>query len=349
MSPLPSRFTLSELSARHDLPSQGDGGHAVSGVATLQDAGPDDLAFLANPAYRPRLADTRAGIVVLNADDAAGYPGKCLVAKDPYLAYARIAAGFDRRPVPAPGIHPNAVDSPSARLGTDVHDGPGAVIGDNCVIGERCCIGPNCVVSDGCTLGPDVRLVANVTLGDGVRLGARVIAHPGAVIGADGFGLALAGDHWEKVPQLGSVVIGDDCEIGANSCIDRGAIGDTVLEEDVRIDNLCQLGHNVRVGAHTAMAAFTGIAGSTRIGRYCMFAGRSGAHGHIEIADRVTVSAMTMVRKSIIEPGTTWSGGIPARPLREWNRALSHLTRLDTLRQRLAALEKHNEENQDDE
>ena len=181
----------------------------------------------------------------------------------------------------------------------------------------------------GCRVGADTRLAANVTLCDGVTLGRRVLVHPGAVIGADGFGIAHAGGAWEKVPQLGSVVIGDDCEIGANTCIDRGAIGDTVLEEDVRIDNLCQIGHNCHIGAHTAMAAYTGIAGSTRIGRGCLFAGRSGAHGHLEIADRVTVSAMTMVKKSITEPGTTWAGGIPAQPIREWQRVLGQLRRLD--------------------
>ena len=344
----PSRFTLSELSGRFALRAQGDGDCAVSGVGTLESAGPDDLAFLANLAYRPQLAHSRAGIVILRADDAAGFAGNCLVADDPYLAFARIAGLFDRRPRPEPGIHERAVVHPDAVLGADVHIGPGAVVAAGCTLGDRSSIGPNCVLGQGCTLGPDVRLVANVTLGDGVRLGARVLVHPGAVIGADGFGLALAGDHWEKVPQLGSVVLGDDCEVGANSCIDRGAIGDTVLEEDVRIDNLCQVGHNCHIGAHTAMAGMVGIAGSTRIGKYCMFAGRSGAHGHIEIADRVTVAAQSMVKKSITEPGTTWSSSIPARPLREWQRIVGHLNNLESSVQRLRALQRSKAETRDD-
>jgi len=348
MSSKPARFTLSELSGRFALRAQGDGGRAVTGVGTLDGAGPDDLAFLANPAYRAQLQHSRAGIVVLRADDAAAFPGNCLLADDPYVAFARIASLFDRRPLPAPGIHERAVVHPGTVLGADVYIGPGAVVGADCTLGDRCSIGPNCVLGHGCSLGPDVRLVANVSLGDGVRLGARVLVHPGAVIGADGFGLVLAGDHWEKVPQLGSVVVGDDCEVGANSCIDRGAIGDTVLEEDVRIDNLCQVGHNCYIGAHTALAGMVGIAGSTRIGKYCMFAGRSGVHGHIEIADRVTVAAQSMVKKSITEPGTTWASGIPVRPLREWQRILGHLNQIESSVKRLRALERSNAETRDD-
>jgi UDP-3-O-[3-hydroxymyristoyl] glucosamine N-acyltransferase len=167
-------------------------------------------------------------------------------------------------------------------------------------------------------------------------------------LGADGFGFAFAGTHWEKVPQLGGVVIGDDCEIGANTTIDRGAIEDTVLEEDVRVDNLVQIAHNVHIGAHTAIAAMAGIAGSARIGRYCMLAGRSGVMGHIEIADRVTVAAYSVAYNSIEEPGTTWSGLIPAQPLKEWQRNLSRLRTLDDLARRLKALDKNHRESKED-
>lgn len=324
-----ARHTLAELSARFKLRLEGDGSHVVSQVDTLRGAGPDAIAFLSNPAYRSDLTGNRAGAVILKAEDLEANPGNSLVADDPYLSYARIACLFDHRPVAEPGTHPNASVDASAAVGEGVHIGPGAVVGRGCRIGDGCSIGPGCVLAEDSQIGAGSRLAANVTLCDGVVLGRRVLIHPGAVIGADGFGIARAHDHWEKVPQLGSVVIGDDCEIGANSCIDRGAIGDTVLEEDVRIDNLCQIGHNCHVGAHTAMAAFTGIAGSTRIGRNCLFAGRSGAHGHIQIADGVTVSAMTMVKKSITEPGTTWSGGFPAQPIRDWQRIVGHLKRLD--------------------
>lgn len=341
-------YTLAELASRFDLRLVGDGQRTVRHLATLAEAGPDCLSFLSNAAYRPQLAGTRAGVVVLAERDAGDCPVPCLVSDDPYVSYARIARLFDQRPRTEPGIHPTASVHASAALGRDVHVGAGAVIGADCEIGQACSIGPGCVIGPGCRLGAGTRLVANVTLCDGVRLGQRVLLHPGAVIGADGFGIAWAGEAWEKVPQLGSVVIGDDCEIGANSCIDRGALGDTVLEEDVRIDNLCQIGHNCRVGAHTAMAAYTGIAGSTRIGRGCLFAGRSGAHGHIEIADRVTVSAMTMVKKSITEPGTTWSAGIPARPIRDWQKVLGRLNRLDELARAVRGTRKETEDTDDD-
>ncbi len=334
----PSEFyTLAELADRFALTLVGDGEHRVNCVGTLAEAGPDAVGFLSNPAYRNQLADCRAGVIIVSEADSADCPGNHLIARQPYLAYARIAALFDTRPATPAGRHASAVIHPSASLASGVAIGAGAYIGPDCVLEAGVSVGPGCVLASDVHLGEGCRLIARVTLGDGVRLGQRVLIHPGAVIGADGFGIAHAGDHWEKVPQLGSVRIGDDCEIGANSCIDRGAIGDTVLEEDVRIDNLCQIGHNCHIGAHTAMAAFTGIAGSTRIGKNCLFAGRAGAHGHIEIADGVTVSAMTMVKKSISEPGTVWSSGIPAQPMREWQKTLGHLRRLGVTLKKLRA------------
>jgi len=323
------RYTLAELAERFSLRLEGDGDHAVSRIGTLHGAGPDAVTFLSNPAYRAQLARTRAGAVILSAQDAAANPGNSLIAEDPYLAYARVASLFDHRPVAEPGIDASASVDASARLGEGVHIGPLVVIGPGCEIGDGCSIGPGCVLLAGCRLGAGVRLMANVTLCDGVTLGRRVRVHPGAVIGADGFGIARAREGWVKVPQMGAVVVGDDCEIGANTCIDRGAIGDTVLEEDVRLDNLCQIGHNCHIGAHTAMAAMTGIAGSTRIGKNCMFGGRSGASGHLEIAENVTIGAMSTVMRNITEPGTTWSGNIPAQPIRDWQRTVSRLNRLD--------------------
>jgi len=339
-----SQYRLSELSARFQLELRGDGEHRVDGVGTLGSAGPGQLSFLANRAYASQLPDTRAGAVILAETDAAACPTNCLVAPDPYLAYARVAALFDPRPAPAPGVHPSAVIAESARVGAGVSIGARAVVGERCVIEDGCSIGPGCVLEAEVTLGAACRLYANVSLGYGVRLGRRVIVHPGAVIGADGFGIAFAGDHWEKVPQVGSVVIGDDCEIGANSCIDRGAIGDTVLEEDVRIDNLCQVAHNVHIGAHTAMAAFCGIAGSARIGRYCVLAGAVGISGHLQIADRTTVTGATNLMRSVSEPGQSWSAMLPARPTREWQRNAARFNQLDELARRVRRLEKKTRE-----
>jgi UDP-3-O-[3-hydroxymyristoyl] glucosamine N-acyltransferase len=334
------QYSLSDLSARFGLELRGDAEHRVDGVGTLADAGPGQVSFLANPSYRRQLPGTRAGAVILKPADAGDCPTNCFVADDPYLAYARLAGLFDPRPVPAPGIHPTAAVAASARIGRDVAIGAQAVVGEDCVVGDGCILGAGCVLEPGCHLGEGCRLYPRVTLGYATRLGRRVIVHSGAVIGADGFGIAFAGDHWEKVPQVGAVLIGDDCEIGANSCIDRGAVGDTVLEEDVRIDNLCQIGHNVRIGAHTAIAGNSGIAGSARIGRYCLLGGGAGVAGHIELADRTTVAAATNVMRSITESGQTVSSQFQAVPLRDWQRNLARLRQLEALNARVRRLEK---------
>jgi UDP-3-O-[3-hydroxymyristoyl] glucosamine N-acyltransferase len=334
------QYSLSDLSARYQLELRGDGEHMIDAVGTLAEASSGQITFLANPGYRKQLPATRAGAVILKEGDAANCPTNCLIAPDPYLAYARVAALFDPRPAAPAGIHPSAVIAESARLGQDLSIGPHVVIGDNCQIGNGCTIGPGCVLEAGVALGDGCRLYANVSVGYGVRIGQRVIIHPGAVIGADGFGIALAGDHWEKVPQVGTVIVGDDCEIGANSCIDRGAVGDTVLEEDCRLDNLVQIGHNVVVGAHTAIAAMGGAAGSAKIGRFCLLGGQAAVNGHQEIADRTTLAATSKVMKSITQPGETWSGLIPAQPIREWQRSLARLRKLDELNQRVQNLEK---------
>jgi len=336
---LKSTYSLSELSTQFGLTLVGDGGVLIDGVGTLESAGPTQITFLNNPSYRKQLSETRAGAVILREQDAADCPTRCLVAVDPYVAYARLAVLFDPRTGPEPGIHPSAVIAKSARLGKNVGIGPNVTLGEHCEIGDGCTIGPGSVLDAECRLDENCNLVANVTLGHGVSLGKRVIIHPGAVIGADGFGIAFAGDHWEKVPQLGSVVLGDDCEIGANTCIDRGAVGNTVLENDVRIDNLCQVAHNVHIGAHTAIAGATGIAGSTRIGRNCLLGGSVGVVGHLQIADRVSINGGSQVTRSILEPGAVWNGIVPSMPVKIWNRNLARLRKLDELARKVRALE----------
>jgi UDP-3-O-[3-hydroxymyristoyl] glucosamine N-acyltransferase len=336
-----TKHRLGDLAARFELELRGDPDTMIEGVGTLRGATASRLSFLANRAYRKELAATRAGAVIVKESDAAACPCPCLIATDPYLAYARVAVLFDPRPPTAPGVHPTAVIDASATLGQNVSIGAHVVIGADCEIGDGSSIGPNSALEPGCVLGAGCRLHANVSLGYGVRLGRRVIVHPGAVIGADGFGIAFAGDHWEKVPQLGSVTIGDDCEIGANSCIDRGAIDDTVLEEDVRLDNLCQIAHNVRIGAHTAIAGAAGIAGSSTIGRYCLIGGAAGVSGHIEVADRTTIAARSVVLRPITEPGLTWSGTVTAQPIRVWQKNLARLLKLDDLARQVRQLEKN--------
>lgn len=335
-----SKHSLSDLSARFELELRGDGEHLIDSVGTLMDGGSSQVTFLANRAYRKELPKTTAGVVILMEGDADECPTNCLIAKDPYLAFARIAALFDPRPNGKPGIHPSAVVSETATLGKDVSIGANAVVGDGCVLGDGCTIGPGTVLEPECVLDEACRLYANVSLGYAVILGKRVIVHPGAVIGADGFGIAFADDHWEKVPQLGTVVIGDDCEIGGNTCIDRGAIGNTVLEEDVRLDNFCQIAHNVYIGAHTAMAGRAGAAGSTTVGKYCMLGGHSGIGGHVKVADRTIIAADCIVHRDITEPGTTWSAQIKAQPIRQWQRILARLLKIEELAKKVQKLEK---------
>jgi len=220
-----------------------------------------------------------------------------------------------------------------------VERAPGHAAGMIYDIGEGAVLGPHCIIGDDCTIGAHSRLVARVTLVTRVQLGCRVLIHPGAVLGADGFGLAFDRDHWLKVPQLGGVRIGDDCEIGANTTIDRGALEDTVLEEDVRLDNQIQIAHNVHIGAHSALAGCSAVAGSARIGRYCMIGGNAGVLGHLELADRVTITAKSLVTHSIRESGE-YSSGVPLQDNRQWRRNATRFKHLDEIARRLSALEK---------
>jgi UDP-3-O-[3-hydroxymyristoyl] glucosamine N-acyltransferase len=328
------RHTLDDLARRFGLALRGEPTLVVEGVGTLAGAGPAQVAFLANPAYRRQLAGTRAGAVIVRAEDAAGATVPVLVAADPYAAFAKVAALFDATPAPVPGVHASAV------VAADAHVDPAASIGPQCTVGARARIeagavlGPGCLVGDDCVVGEGSVLVARVTLVQRVRLGRRVRIHPGAVLGADGFGLAMDAGRWLKVPQLGGVLVGDDCEIGANTCIDRGAIDDTVLEEDVRLDNLIQVGHNVRIGAHTAIAGCVAVAGSARIGRYCLIGGGAGVVGHIEIADKVRVGAMSLVTHSLTEPGE-YTSGTPIQPAKEWRRNAARFKQLDAMARKM--------------
>jgi UDP-3-O-[3-hydroxymyristoyl] glucosamine N-acyltransferase len=332
--------TAAQLAQRFGLGLQGDGDVRVSGVATLAGARPGELAFLANPRYRAQLPTTRASVVVVRAGDAdTDFQGTLLLTDDPYVAFARIGTLFDVRIAHAPGVHATAAIDDGATVDAAAHVGPFASIGPRSVVHAGAVIGPGCAIGEDCIVGEDCELGANVSLVRRVRLGKRVLIHPGAVLGADGFGLAMDGGRWIKVPQLGGVVVGDDCEIGANTTIDRGALEDTVLEEDVRLDNQIQIGHNVHVGAHTAMAGGAAIAGSARIGRYCLIGGCAGVVGHIELCDRVVVTAMTLVTHSIREPGE-YSSGTPLMDNRNWRRSAARFKQLDALARRVQAIDK---------
>lgn len=336
---MPRAPSLDEIVGRFGGRLAGDGTARVARIATLAHADADTISFLANPRYRAQLAQTRAAAVILDEAHAEHCPVACIITDEPYLYFARVAQWLHPSTPPHPGRHASAICeteriAPSAAIGPCVYIGPGAVIG------ERASIGAGCYVGAGAVIGMDARLAPRSTVMDGCRLGARVIVHAGAVVGADGFGFARRQDgEWLKIPQIGRVRIGDDVEVGANTTIDRGAIEDTVIGDGVKLDNQIQIGHNVTIGAHTAIAGCVGIAGSAHIGRRCTFGGGAIVLGHLEIADDVHVSAGTLVARSIREPGQ-YTGTVPSLPHREWRRHFAHLRRLDHLATRLRALEK---------
>jgi UDP-3-O-[3-hydroxymyristoyl] glucosamine N-acyltransferase len=303
--------TLRELADEFGCDLHGDPARLVTRVGTLSGAGPDAVTFLANPLYRPQLPGTRAAAVILEEKERAACPTACLVHREPYLTYAKIATRLCPPPSAVPGVHASAVVASSAEVAASAEIGPHAVIGPGSRIAESAVIGAGCVLGKDVVVGPSTRLVARVTVLDGVRIGARCILHPGTVIGADGFGFAPNAGAWLHIPQVGSVVIGDDVEIGANTTVDRGTIDDTVIENGVKLDNLVQIAHNVRVGEHTVMAAMSGAAGSTKIGKRCMIGGGVVMINQIEICDDVLLLFRSVVSKSIDTPGT-YSGALPA-------------------------------------
>ncbi len=339
-------FTLGDLAQRIDACGidarvEGDAGAIITGLGSLEHAEPGDLTHLSSRAYRRLLAHTKATAVMLRADDLARCPTHALVTSNPYLAFARVARLFSDDTLVEPEIHASAVVDRSARIGADVTIGPNAVVGADCAIGDRVIIGANCVIGTASELGHDVRLMASVTLYQRVRIGARSVVHSGAVIGADGFGFAadeLGRQH--EIAQLGGVVLGEDVSVGAATTIDRGTIDDTVIGSGVKIDNQVQIGHNCVIGDHTVICGCVGIVGSTRIGKHCVLAGGVGigGDGPIRIADRVIVSGMTHVSRSIAKSGV-YSGGVLHSATRKWKRNALRFSELDALAKRVARLE----------
>ena len=301
----------------------GDGATLITGLATLEQAGEGELSFLSNPRYQQQLLASKAACVVVAPalKELALQRGACIVTADPYLYFARLTQLWRRAPPAGPLIHPSAVVDPEAQVHASAR------------------IGPLCVVERGARIGADTVLKSRVTVGEDCVLGARCIVHPGVVIGADGFGFAPNAGAWEKIEQLGAVRIGDDVEIGANTCIDRGALQDTVIEDGVKLDNLIQIGHNVRVGRHTAMAGCVGVAGSATIGPNCTVGGGAIVLGHLSLAAGVHISAATVVSKSITKPGQ-YTGIFPLDENANWERNAVTLKQLHRLRERIKTLEK---------
>ncbi|MGZ9043533.1 MAG: UDP-3-O-(3-hydroxymyristoyl)glucosamine N-acyltransferase, partial [Telluria sp.] len=303
----------------------GDADLLVEGLAPLEHAGPAQLGFLSNPRYQSQLAASMAGCVIVAPAmrEAAVARGACIVADDPYLYFARLTQLWKRRTAPpaGPAIHPSAVVDPDA------------------VIHPEARIGALCVVERGARIGAQTVLKARVMVGENCVIGERCTLHPGVVIGADGFGFAPNAGAWEKIEQLGAVRIGNDVDIGANTCVDRGALADTVIEDGVKLDNLIQIGHNVHIGRHTAMAGCVGVAGSAKIGKYCTFGGAAMVLGHLAIADNVHISSGSMVSRSIAEPGQ-YTGFYPLAKNADWEKTAAIVRNLDTMRDKIRALEK---------
>jgi len=335
-------YSLGELADRLGLTFTGDPDRVIDRLATLANAGPTGLAFLANPRYQPQLARTRAAAVILHPDDVERCPVDCLVAESPYLAFARATHLFDNAPLPAAGVHPSAIVSPEARVDPAASIAAGAIVEAGAVVAAGALVGPGVYLGAGCHLGPGTRIHANAVVHHGVWIGENCIVHAQAVLGSDGFGFARDPEGWTKICQLGGLRIGDRVEIGAGTTVDRGTLDDTVIGDDVIIDNQVQIAHNCRIGKNTAIAGCTGLAGSTIIGDNCTLAGGVGVVGHVEICDGVHITGMTMVTRSISEPGS-YSSGTPMTGTRDWKRSAVRFSQLESIQQRLVNLEKGRE------
>jgi UDP-3-O-[3-hydroxymyristoyl] glucosamine N-acyltransferase len=318
---MPGPLTLGEIASRLGGRVAGDPRTVIRQVGSLEQAGAGEITFLTSIKHKAKLAATQAAAVIVSAQTEKLTARPRIVCDDPYAYYARVSQIFNPLTLQAPGVHPSAVVAPGARLGARVSIGAGCVVGEGASIGDDSCLYPRVVVYPGCSIG------------------ARCILQAGAVIGSDGFGNARHEGRWIKIPQLGSVRIGDDVEIGANTTVDRGHLGDTVIEEGARLDNQIQVGHNTRIGAHTAIAGCVGIAGSADIGRHCTLGGAAMVLGHLRIVDNVHVGAGTMISRSILKPGN-YAGFFPFDESRAWARNAVHLRHLDDLTGRIRTLEK---------
>lgn len=335
-------LTLAELQAGLGGVIRGDGGVALHGAASLEKAGPGQLGFLLSRKYLNQARASQAGALIIPEALDAELPQPCLAVTHPHATFARaLSLLYPETAAPA-GIHPTAVVAPNSRIASSAQIGPGCVVAAGVEIGERSVLAANCHIGANARIGADCHLHAGVVIQHGCSMGDRCLLHPGAVIGADGFGLAWENDHWIKVPQVGRVILGDDVEVGANTCIDRGALDDTLIGDGVKLDNLIQIGHNVRIGAHTAIAACAAIAGSASIGAYCQIGGCAMIAGHLDICDKVTVSGGTLIAKDIREPGV-YTSVQPFQSHEDWRRNIAHLRHLDSLAKKIKELEKKDE------
>lgn len=339
-------YTLGELAELLKLDLIGDDDCVVTGIGTLKNAVSGQLSFLSNIAYVDQLSNTKASAVILSSRHESSCPTNKLVSANPYVSFAEATALFSDAPSMVKGIHPSAHIDSSVSVPADAGIGANAVIEKGVVLGRGVAIGSGCFIGEGCAIGDNSRLRSGVTLYHKVKLGSRVTIHTGSVIGADGFGFAFDGEKSVKIHQLGGVLIGDDVEIGASTTIDRGAIEDTVIANGVKIDNQVQIGHNCVIGEHSVLCGCVALAGSVTIGKYCIMGGGSGAVGHITIADKTQVSAMSLVSQSIVDPDI-YSSGTGQMRTSDWKRAIVRFAQLDSIAKRLKTLERSSGDNND--
>lgn len=332
-------YRLADIAAHFGGQVVGDAETQVRQIGTLEKATQGQIAFLSNAKYRHQLEGSRASAVILSKADAEATQIPRIVCDNPYSYFAKLSSFLNPLPECVPGIHPSAVIGKDTKISPQAHIGPLVTVGDGAVIGAGTTVMEGCCIGAGTTLGENTLFYPRVTVYHGCVIGNHVIAHSGVVIGADGFGMAWEEGRWLKIPQIGRVLIGDHVEIGANTTIDRGALDDTVIEEDVKLDNQIQVAHNVRIGAHTAIAGCVGIAGSANIGKYCRIGGSAGILGHLSITDGVEVSSFTLVSKSIREKGV-YSGIYPFSDKESWLKSAAHLRHLDDMFARIKHLEK---------
>ncbi len=336
-------FTLQALADIVSGKCKGDTTKVITGIAPIHSARSTetsgDITFLNHPLYKKFLTSTKAAAVILREEDSIDSPVDCIIVSDPYLAYAKVSELFETKIDRTPMIHPTAVISPTAKIDKSARIEAFCVVQDNVVIAANVVVGAHCIIGTNTEIDSDSTFHPAVTIYSNTQIGKRVAIHSGAVIGADGFGFVLDGKAWRKIPQLGKVIIGDDVEIGANTTIDRGALDDTIIENGAKLDNQIQVGHGVRIGEHTIIAGCVGIAGSTHIGRYCLIGGGVGIGGHLEITDKVTITGMAQVTRSITKAGI-YSSGTALQTNRDWHKSTVRFRHLDEMARRIAHLEK---------
>jgi UDP-3-O-[3-hydroxymyristoyl] glucosamine N-acyltransferase len=334
-----THYKLADLITGLDASIKGDPDCLISGISTIQQSKPGHITFIVNSLYKKYLPTTQASAVILDVAHAEDCPVNAVICRNPHFIYSQIAAFFAEQPSFETGIHATAVVDINPHIDLTAKIGPHCVIGKGVKIAADVIIGPGSSIGDHVEIGQGTRLDANVSIYPNVKIGKRSHIASGTVIGSDGFGFANQQGAWHKIPQLGSVVIGDDVDIGANTTVDCGAIENTIIENGVKLDNLIQVGHNVKIGANTIIAGCVAIAGSTVIGKNCMIGGATCFAGHITICDNAMITGMTAVTKSILEPGVYSSGIVGAVPNHEFRKNNARFHRLENLMQRVKTLE----------